>query len=57
MATLFNWAQRQCLIPGNPLRGVERPVAPSSIDFFSHDEVERILRAAMERAQSGTLPG
>ena len=57
MATMFSWAQRQGLVPENPLRGVERPIAPSSIDFFSHDEVERILQVARERAQTGTLRG
>ena len=55
MATMFAWAQRQGIVPENPLRGVERPTAPSSIDFFSLEEVERILKLAQERAQNGTL--
>ena len=55
MATMFSWTQRQVHVPENPLRGVERPVALSRIDCFSHEEVERILKLAQERAQNGSL--
>ena len=55
MAAMYAWAQRQGIVPENPLRGVERPAATSSLDFFSHDEVERILKLAHERAENGTL--
>jgi integrase len=48
LSTMFSWAQRLQLVPHNPVRGVERPPAPASADFFSQEEAARILRCAAE---------
>lgn len=55
LAAMFAWAQRLGLVAHNPLRGVERPIAASSLDFFSQDEVERILEEAKAQTQLGPL--
>jgi integrase len=55
LGTMFNWAVGQKLMPGNPLRGIERPMAHPAIDYFTREEVAAILRAAAERAAAGRL--
>ena len=54
--TVFSWAMRLKLVPRNPLRGVERPVAAVGLDYFSREEATRLLRCAAERTDSGRLP-
>jgi integrase len=53
--TAFSWAIKLGIVANNPVRGVERPVAAVGIDYFSHEEVETILRCAAERAATGRL--
>jgi len=48
LSTVFSWAQRLKVVPDNPVRGIERPLAPASADFFSKEEVASILRCAAE---------
>lgn len=53
--TAFSWGVRLQLVPSNPLRGVERPVAAACLDYFSRAETAKILDNAATRALSGRL--
>lgn len=52
LSVMFSWAQAQGLAPHNPCRGIERPHAESSLDFLSASEVDTILCAARQRAET-----
>ena len=53
LATVYAWAVKLKLVAGNPMVGLERPTAASSVEFFSQLEVQAILRTAEKRAASG----
>lgn len=53
LATVYSWAVKSEIVPGNPVKGVERPVPASSIDFYDRGEVDTLLRVAAERAAAG----
>lgn len=53
--TVYAWANRLTIVLNNPVRGVERPVAPGRVDFFSREEVASILRCAEEFAAGRRL--
>lgn len=55
LGAAFSWGARQGCAPGNPCRGVERPVCRASLDYLSADEVGALLRCCAERSQSGLL--
>jgi integrase len=55
LAAAYAWAVRQGIVKGNPLHGVERPAAQSSLDFLGRNEVNTVLRVATERASTGLL--
>jgi integrase len=43
----YNWARRASVLAcANPVQGVERPRAASSLDYLSADEVDALLRRA-----------
>jgi integrase len=52
LSAVFSWAMREGLSPGNPLKGVERPKAATTLDFLSRDEVQKLLEAAEAGAKS-----
>lgn len=52
LAAVFAWGVRHGLAPHNPLKGVERPTTSASLDFFSTEESQRLLKLASERAIS-----
>jgi len=49
LAAVYAWAVRQHIVTTNPVRGVERPTAHPSVDFFGREEVAALL-AALEGA-------
>jgi integrase len=51
----YSWAMQQGLVATNPLRGVERPAAASSLDYFERGEAEALLRLAAAQAAAGPL--
>jgi integrase len=53
LATVYSWAVKSGILPVNPVKGVERPVATGSIDFYDRSEVDTLLRVAAERAVAG----
>ena len=55
LQTVYAWANRLQIVSNNPVRGLERPVADSRIDFFSREEVASILRSA-EVLATGRIP-
>ncbi len=55
LATAYSWALKLKLVGSNPMVGLERPTAASSVEFFSQVEVLNILRTAQKRAESGKL--
>ncbi|HRI49384.1 MAG TPA: tyrosine-type recombinase/integrase [Pseudomonadota bacterium] len=55
LGTVLSWAVKQSLLPLNPLKGVERPVAQPSVEYFSRDEVTALLTLGAQRAESGEL--
>jgi integrase len=55
LSTVFGWAQKQGLVRENPCRGVEKPPAAASLEFFSAAEVRALLSAAAAQAQSGEV--
>jgi integrase len=52
LSRLFSWAMREGLAPCNPCQGVERPAAPSGLDFLSDVEVRALLDGLAARATS-----
>lgn len=44
-AAAYAWGIKQGIVSANPVKGVERPIAHSSLDYFSADEVASILKA------------
>ena len=55
LAAAYSWAVRQEIVKTNPVKGVERPSAQTSLDFLGRDEVNLVLRTASERASDGRL--
>ena len=51
----FSWAVRAQIVDTNPMRGIEKPIAPSSLDYLSRDEVQTVLALAQQHAASGTI--
>ncbi len=45
----FSWAVRAQIVPTNPLRGVEKPTAPSSLEYLSREEVQTLLTLLQQR--------
>lgn len=50
LSTMYSWAGQQGIVAKNPLRGVERPVPATAMDYLDRDEVKALLRVAWERA-------
>ena len=50
LSRMYSWAIKQGIVTTNPVRGVERPTAVPSVDYFSREEVLDLLRVAAERA-------
>ncbi len=50
LSTMFSWAGKQGMVSGNPLRGVERPLPATAVDYLDRDEVKELLRLAWEGA-------
>ena len=42
-AAVYAWGIKQGIVSINPVKGVERPIAHSSLDYFSNEEVARLL--------------
>lgn len=55
LSVVFAWGMSQGLVTTNPCKGVERVRVESSVDFWSKEEVNRIIGAA--RCQQDTLAG
>ena len=55
LGTMFSWAVKRQLVATNPLRGIEKPRASSSIEYLSRDEVHRLFTLLDELAASGAL--
>jgi integrase len=56
LSAVFSWAVRERLLPANPMRGVEQPVAaPHREDWLEADEVRKLLDAAKRTAQEKGL--
>jgi integrase len=52
LGAAYTWALREGLVSTNPCRGVAHPRAPQSLDFFSREEVQKMLTGAAARAQA-----
>jgi integrase len=50
LGAAYAWAVKLGIVTNNPVKGVERPTAESSIEYYSRDEVMDLLRCAAERA-------
>lgn len=50
LGAAYAWAVKLGLVTSNPVKGVERPTAESSIDYYSRDEIIDLLRCAAARA-------
>lgn len=55
VSAVFSWAIRQGLLRENPCRGVEKPVAAASLEFFTAQEVRALLQVAAARAATGEI--
>lgn len=55
LGRVCSWAVRVRLLATNPLRGIEKPVAPSSLEYLSRDEVQTLLTLAQQRAATGSI--
>jgi integrase len=55
LGTMFGWAVKSRIVTTNPLRGIEKPAAPSALEYLTRDEVRRLLSRVDELAASGTL--
>jgi integrase len=53
LAAVYAWAVGLRLVTQNPLRGIERPAATTSVEFLSRDEVTQLLRTAEAGAGAG----
>lgn len=54
LSAVFSWGVREGRAPANPCRGLERPRQSHSLDFYSREEVQKLLQAAELRARSRT---
>jgi integrase len=54
LAAVYSWAVKQGIVPGNPLKGVERPASAASADFLLRDEIAALLQTARQQAAEGT---
>jgi len=43
-AAVYAWGMKQGIVTANPVKGVERPIAYPSVDYFNVDEVTSILK-------------
>jgi integrase len=55
ISAVFSWAIRQGLLRENPCRGVEKPAASASLEFFTAQEVRALLHVAATRAATGEI--
>lgn len=55
LGTMFGWAVKGKIVATNPLRGIEKPRADSSIEYLSRDEVHSLLALLDKLAATGTL--
>ncbi len=53
LAAVFAWATKLGIVATNPVKGIERPTAATSIDYYSRDEIVALLGAAVARAALG----
>jgi site-specific recombinase XerD len=53
LGSTFSWAVRAKLVTKSPLIGVEKPTAPSSIEYLSRQQVQAVLALAHKRADAG----
>lgn len=54
LSVVFAWALRQRWVQHNPVKGVEKPSAPPSLEFWTQAEVRSLLDAAKAQA-AGSL--
>lgn len=48
MSVVFSWARRRSLYAAaNPMNGLQRAAPPPEMEFFSEEEIEKILSAAL----------
>ena len=58
LSKMFVWGRRQGLTDcGNPASGVERPIAATSLDFFSRLEVAQTLKVAEQNSRTASVCG
>ena len=55
LGTVFSWAVKQSILQLNPVKGVERPVSESVVEYFSRDEVAALLTLGAQLAAQGKL--
>jgi integrase len=54
LSSVFGWALKTGIVTTNPLRGIEKPTAPPSLECLSKAEVRSLLSLAQQRAEAGT---
>jgi len=47
-AAVYAWGIKQGIVTANPVKGVERPIAHPSLDYFSVEEITRLLSTPCE---------
>ena len=55
-AKVYAWAVKLGLLPGNPVREVERPAATASLEFYSREEINALLFLAEHQASASADP-
>lgn len=51
LGTMWAWGIKEGLAPSNPCLGVEKPLATTSLDFLTREEVKMLLDAAAARTE------